>query len=129
MTTMTTMSRMEAIRAIRAKLIELTDDEHSMCQVASEKGIYCRGFRQLTDDQLKERYAWLLRRHPDLSRQELEDLANRWQLARQIVDRVPISCDVQTIEQDTCAGWDRFDDAEIVGFYRELLGADVVISG
>ena len=49
MTTRTTMTREQAIRALRRKLLEMTDDDHSMSRVASEKGIYCRGFRQLTD--------------------------------------------------------------------------------
>jgi hypothetical protein len=123
------MSRDEAIRAIRAKLLEMVDDDHSMCKVATEKNIYCRGFRRLSDEELKQRHSWLLRRNPNMSRDQLEDLANRWQLARQIVDQVPISCDVQALEHDTCEGWSTFDDAAIARFHHELVGVEITIRG
>ena len=129
MTSMTTMTRDQAVRALRRKLLEMTDDDHSMCRVASEKGIYCRGFRQLTDEQMKQKYEWILRRNPAMNRAELEDLANRWQLARQIVDQVPISCDAQQIEHDTCSGWDGVSDADLVRFHHELLAEEIQITG
>jgi hypothetical protein len=122
-----TMTRQEAVQAIRRKILEMVDDEHSMCRIAAEKGIFCHGFRQHTDEELRERYDWLLRNKPDMSREELEDLANRWQLARQVVNQVPVSCDAQTIERDTCRGWDTFDDDALARFYLELLGVQVEI--
>ena len=125
--TFTPMTRGEAIRGIRARLLDMVDDGHSMCQVATEKGVYCRGFRRLSDEEMKHRYNWLLRRNPGMSRAELEDLANRWQLARQIVDQVPISCDAQALEHDTCEGWDTFDDETIARYYKELIGCDILI--
>ena len=129
MTTMTTKTRAQAIQALRRTLLEMTDDDHSMCRVASEKGIYCRGFRQLTDEQMRQKYEWILRRKPDMSRVELEELANRWQLARQIVDQVPISCDAQQIEHDTCSGWDGVTDEDLIRFHRELLSEEIEIAG
>ena len=66
---------------------------------------------------------------PDIGREELEDLANRWQLARQIVDKVPLSCDAQAMEHDTCNGWDSFDDGTLARYYRELLGGDIAVKG
>ena len=129
MTTLTTKTRAQAIRSIRRTLLEMTDDDHSMCRVASEKGIYCRGFRQLTDEQMRQKYEWMLRRKPDMSRVELEELANRWQLARQLVDQVPISCDAQQIEHDTCSGWDGVTDEDLIRFHRELLSEEIEISG
>ena len=126
---MNTLTRNEAITAIRTKLLELVDDDHSMCRVATEKGIYCRGERRFTDEELKQRYAWLMKRKPDIGREELEDLANRWQLARQIVDKVPLSCDAQAMEHDTCNGWDSFDDGTLARYYRELLGGDIAVKG
>lgn len=129
MTTMTTKTRQQAIRALRRRLLEMTDDDHSMCQVASEKGIYCRGYRQLTDDQMKQKYEWMLRRNPSMSRADLEDLANRWQLARQIVNQVPISCDAQQLEHDTCSGWDGVTDVDLIRFHRELLAEEIEIIG
>ncbi|HKY32952.1 MAG TPA: hypothetical protein VJV23_10475 [Candidatus Polarisedimenticolia bacterium] len=125
---MKTLTRSQAIEAIRARLLEMVDDDHSMCRVAGEKGIYCRGFRDLTDEQLRRKYYWLHKDRP-LSRGQMEDLADRWQLARQIVDQVPISCDAQCLEKDTCEGWNGFDDAQLARYYRELIGDDVSVSG
>ncbi len=124
---MTMLTRQEAIRAIRGKLLDLVDDDHSMCRVASEQNIYCRGFRQFTDEGLRERYAWLLRRNPNMGREELEDLANRWQLARQIVDSVPVSCDAQALEHDTCSGWEGFDNQTLSRYYREMVGDEITV--
>lgn len=129
MTTVITKTRQQAVHALRRKLLEMTDDDHSMCRVASEKGIYCRGYRPLTDEQMKQKYEWILHRNPTMSRAELEDLANRWQLARQIVDKVPFSCDAQQIEHDTCSGWDGISDDELIRFHRELLAEEIQITG
>jgi len=124
-----TLTRSQAIHAIRKHLLAMVDDEHSMCQVAAEKGVFCRGFRQYTDEQLRERYEWLVKKNPEMSREELEDLANRWQLARQVVNKVPIACDAQEIERDTCQGWNDFDNGTLAQYYRQLIGEEVTISG
>lgn len=124
---MVAMTRNEAVAAIRKRLLEFVDDDYSMCQVAGDRGIMCHGFRQLTDDELRRRYSWLVRTDPTMSRAKLEHLANTWQLARQIVRRVPISCDAQALEKDTCKGWCDFDDATIARFYEELIGEDITI--
>lgn len=126
---MRTLSRDEAIALIRTRLMRMTDEDHSMCRVAAEQGIFCSGFARLSDEQLRQRYSWLLRNHPDLNRQQLEDSANRWELARQVVNCTPLSCDAQHIEKDTCQGWDGFDDAALARFYMELTGEEVVVAG
>ena len=123
------INRADAIAAIRVKLLELTDADHSMCSVAAERGILCRGFAQFSDTELRDHYAWLLRRNPTMSREELEDLANRWQLAREIVDKVPISCDAQAREHDICHGWDGFDNATLGRFYKQMTGQDAKVVG
>lgn len=125
---MNTLTRSQAIHAIRKRLLEMVDDEHSMCQVAAEQGVFCRGFGRYTDEQLRDRYDWLLKKNPEMTRKELEDLANRWQIARQVVNRVPIACDAQSIERDTCQGWDEFDNGTLADYYRQLMGEEVTIS-
>jgi hypothetical protein len=115
------MSRADAISRLREALVAMTDDEHSMCQVATEKGIYCNGFRRLSDKEFRQRYDWLVSKNPKASRAEIESLANKWQLARQIVDRVPLSCDAQLKEHDTCNGWNEFTNVELEQFCREIL--------
>lgn len=124
---MTRMTRDGAVAAIRARLIEMVDEDHCMCQVAGGNGIYCHGFGRLTEDQLRQRYSWLLRIDASMDRKELENRANKWELARQIVHEVPIACDAQDMEKDTCSGWAGFDDETIARFYRDLVGEEIVI--
>lgn len=123
------MSRREAVEAIRRKILEMVDDEHSACQVAAERGILCHGFKQDTEEQLRERYDWLVKRKPDATREELEEMANRWQLARQVVRNVPLACDAQTSDRDSCGGWDDFDNETIARFYQEMLGEEITVTG
>ena len=126
---MKTMSRQTAVAAIRQELIKLVDDEHSMCQVAADKRIFCHGFAQWSDSELTRRLRWLVeRRHPG-SRVELEQLANRWELQRQSVLDVPLACDVQRIDRDQCLGFDTFSDRQLEEHYRDLLGEEVKIEG
>ena len=125
---MRTMTRAALIEEIRREVLALVDDEHSFCNVAGELGIGCTGFRQFTDAELAHRYRWIVKTRDPSTREELEDLANRWQLARQIVEDRPLSCDVQQIERDTCAGWDGYGDDQLASFHHTLTGETVEIS-
>ena len=122
------ISRTEAIGRLRQHLKSLTDDEHSMCQVAARKGIFCRGFSRWSDAELRKRFAGLVAKRPGLNRWQLEELANRWELARQVVDKVALACDAQTLEHDTCKGWDDFSNEELDRFCADLLALDVVVT-
>ena len=125
------MTRDEAIEDIRAKLLTLVDDEHSMCQVASRLGFYCGGFSQYSTGELRKRYDWVVGNRPWVKRAELEDLANRWQLARQFVLGTLVSCDTQASEHErhhTCEGWKGFTDERLAQFHRELLGEEIEIA-
>jgi hypothetical protein len=115
------------IDELREKLAKLCDDEHSMCEVATRKGIFCRGFAQWKTHELKSRHDWIARSRPGLARKELEDLINRWQLARQYLNGFPLACDTQAIEHRTCDGWQGFTDEELAGFCVELGGEAVEI--
>ena len=108
------MTREEAIARIRERLQSLTDDENCICKVAAERGIFCRGFRRWSDAELRERYWWIVRKKPDITRVELEAIANQWQLAQQDVRHVTLSCDVQQQIHDTCRGWDDFSTEDLV---------------
>ena len=120
------LTRNALIEKIRNEVRSLVDDEHSFCEVAGRLGIHCRGFKQYTDDELAHRYRWIVKSRAP-SREQLEDLANRWQLARQLVQNCDLSCDVQAKERDTCAGWDGFDDRQLSDFHRQLSGETVEI--
>jgi hypothetical protein len=124
------LTREKTIQAIREKLLTLVDDEHSACEIAAQRGIFCKGTSLMTTGELRTRYAWIVQNRPEIRRAELEDLANRWQLARQRVLGVPLACDVQSNVCEThrtCEGWEGFSDAQIAAFHRELLGEEVEI--
>lgn len=122
---MRTVKRDEAIKDIRRELLKLVDDDHSVCEVAGRLGIFCRGFRQFSDQELERRYDWIVKRRNVKSREELEAFANRWQLARQFVQNQKLACDVQLDERDTCDGWDTFTLAQLERFYKQLCSEEV----
>ncbi|MHC4844757.1 MAG: hypothetical protein ACYTCU_01205 [Planctomycetota bacterium] len=124
---MQTITRQQAIDRLRGKLLQLTDEEHSICEVASEKGLFCHGFSQWTFEELKERYWWLVKSRPDISREELERLANIWQVARCTVMDTSMACDTQTAEHDTCKGWDEWDNAALANYIDELCHEKVMV--
>jgi hypothetical protein len=118
-------SRDELISAIRSELVKLTDEESSICKVASERGIFCRGFKQFNDRELRQKFDWIVRKRPGLTRDGLEQIANDWQLAEQQVHERPIACDVQTEIHDMCRGWDEYTNDQLETLYFELSGAKV----
>ena len=122
------LTRKQAIEDLRAALLTLVDDDHSLCEVAAREGIACRGFRQFTDEELRARYDWIVRKHPGASRAELEALANQWQLARQFVQNEAFACDVQARDHDTCGGWDDITNEMLVEALRKLRDQEVQIS-
>lgn len=125
---MPTMSRQTAINQIREALEMLTDEETSICKVAAEHGIFCHGFQRYTDNELRRRYGWIVRKRPDMTRDELEEIANNWQLAQQQVHDEPFACDVQTKLHDTCCGWDDFTNEQLEGFVKQVTGKEVRVN-
>lgn len=114
-------TRSEIIDALRDQLNRRAG-EMSICKLAAQTGIFCKGFRHYSDAELKARYDWIAKKNPAASRAELEDIADRWQLAREDVLGVATSCDVQQIEHDACGGWDDFTDEQLARFLSELGG-------
>jgi hypothetical protein len=124
---MKTLTRTQAIDALRSRLLELSDEDHSVCEVATRHGIYCHGFTQWSFDELKQHYWWLADRRPHVTREELERLANIWQVARQQVMGTQTACDTQCLEHDTCMGWDEWDEATLGRYVQELCGEQVTV--
>lgn len=122
------VSRAAAIRMLRDSFLARTDQEHSMCDVASRDRIFCGGFRSWSDEELRKRFATLEARRPGLPRVAFEELANKWMLGRQIVHGSPLACDVQTREHATCRGWDAFSNAELERFCAEVLGQTLTVT-
>lgn len=121
------VDRSRAIDLLRSAVVEQLGEDQSACRWAAEQGIFCRGFAQFSDEELRSKYDWITRRRPKLSRQELEEIADRWQLARQDVGHVPIACDVQQREHDMCRGWDDFTNEQLGGFLHEITGTTIVV--
>ncbi len=119
--------RSEAITRLRSELGKLTDIENSICKVAGERGIFCNGFKRYTDDELRNRYSWIVAKRPDMTREELEEVANNWQLAQQDVYDMPVACDVQQRVHDTCRGWNDFTNEQIARFYFQITGNEIRI--
>jgi hypothetical protein len=123
------LTRREVISALRRELLAVTGEDHSVCQIAKEKNLFCRGFARWKLHELKQRYPQITRSHPHPTRAEMEDLADRWQMARQFATDEALACDVQMHEGEhrTCKGWDEFDDEELARFHAELCGEEVRI--
>ncbi len=121
--------RQEAIDDLRRELATVAGDEHSICQVAQERNLFCRGFAQWKLHELKARYPQIARSRPRITRKEMEELADRWQMARQFVTDEGLACDVQLHEgaRQTCRGWDEFDDRQLEQFHAEICGEEVRI--
>lgn len=120
--------RPEAISQLRETLRRLTDDEHSICQIAAEKGIFCRGFRRWPASEFDRRWRRALGRSTHLSRAQMEELANVWQLAEQVRCRVTLACDAQAGSQGACRGWEEFSNADLARYCSDLLGRNVEIT-
>ena len=124
---MKSVSREEAIELLKSELSKFTTDSDSICKIAGEKNIFCKGFKHYTPKELFERYDWLTKNRHIHSREELEKLANQWQLARQEVNQCEFACDAQTAEHDTCLGWDEFSNQDLEKFIKEIAGQDISI--
>src|ERR1700730_15310786 len=122
------IERTEAIDLVRSELLKHTDSETSACKYASERGVFCRGFVRFSDSELRRKFGWITRRRPDMTREELEVMANRWQLARQEVTALPPAGGVQQRKHDMCRGWDDFTNDELSRFYAELTGKTIVVA-
>lgn len=127
---MKTLPRSQAIHDIRASLMQLVDEEHSICEVAARLHIFCGGFAQWTFHELKQRFPTIVRSRPRMTRKQLEELANRWQLARQTVSGTAIACDTQMHEREglqVCRGWNEFSNDQLALFYSQILGEEVSV--
>ncbi len=117
-------TRPEAIACLRSRLMALTDGEHSICKVAADRGIFCRGFRRWNDREFHDRFKGTLGVSTHLTRLQMEELADLWQLSEQLSQGIALACDAPATARDraACQGWDEFTDLEIQGFSCEMIG-------
>jgi hypothetical protein len=123
------LSRSEAIDLLRSELVKVTGSDTSVCKAAAARGFFCQGFRRYDDKDFTANYGWMEHRLPGMPREQLEELADRWQLARQELHQLPLACDVQSVEHDTCNGWNDFTAEELALFVRQLTRRVVVVEG
>ena len=122
-------SREGAIERLRVGLLKLSDGEHSMCQVAAERGIFCRGFRRWHDREFHRRFRPFIGASTHLTRPQMEAFADIWQLSEQLHHDVALPCDAASISPGACRGWDELSDADLEISCRELLGKAVTVGG
>jgi hypothetical protein len=119
--------RDEAVARLRKALLTLVDGEHSMCQVASEHGIFCRGFGRWNASEFDRRWRSAIGRSTHLSRAQMEEFANLWQLSEQYRQRVSLACDAASNAHGGCRGWDEFSNADLSRFCAEVLASSVQV--
>jgi hypothetical protein len=100
-----------------------------MCEIAAQRGIFCRGFRRWPDSEFDRRWRLTLGRSTHLTRVQMEELANLWQLAEQVRHRVGLACDAQRPGQGACRGWDEFSNQDLARHCNDILGVDVIVTG
>lgn len=115
-------TRNEAIACLRSRLMRLTDGEHSICKVAADRGIFCRGFRRWNDREFHDRFKATLGVSTHLTRPQMEELADLWQLSEQLSQGIALICDAPAAARAACRGWDEFTDVELQGFGCEMIG-------
>ena len=122
-----TWSRGEAIARLRERLLRLSDGDKSICRVAAERGIFCRGFSRWPASEFDRRWSVALGRNSHLSRAQMEELADLWQLSEQVRYHVGLPCDAPEHCGRACRGWEEFSDADLSRHCHEMLGRDVVV--
>ena len=119
--------RGEAVARLREALLTLTDGEHSICQIASERGIFCRGFRRWNASEFDQRWRSAIGRSTHLSRAQMEEFANLWQLSEQVRQHVSLACDAAANRLGGCRGWGEFSNADLSRFCADVLGLSVQV--
>jgi len=116
----TLISRRESIDILRRRLTQIVGTEESVCRVAAERGIFCRGFRRWHIAEFDRRWRGAIGRSTHLSRAQMERFADLWQLTEQVCRGTSLACDAAGRAGSPCRGWDEFSDEELARFCREL---------
>jgi hypothetical protein len=124
-----TVTRETAVSRLRRKLLTLQEEGKSVCRIAAEKDLFCSGFHRDSDEELRFRYAAAIDNAEALTRAELEERANAWQLERQKQEGTLLCCDVQYMCYETCRAWDDFSNEDLSRFCAEMLGERVRVTG
>jgi hypothetical protein len=122
-----TWTRREAIDRLRAFMQPMCGNDRSMCEVAAQERIFCRGFQRWHDAEFHRRWKGALGVTTHLSRAQMERLADLWQLSEQIRSGVAFACDASTEHPGACRGWNEFSNDALARFCADLLGVRVAV--
>lgn len=122
-----TWTREEAIARLRPVLRQLCGADQSLCRVAAEQGIFCRGFRRWPAREFHRRFRPFIGASTHLTRVQMEAFADIWQLSEQLRHGVALPCDAAALSPGACRGWDELTDADLALFCRELLEQPVTV--
>jgi hypothetical protein len=111
--------RAEAIERLRRVLTPLAGPDISLCRIAAERGIFCRGFRRWQTPAFDRRWHNAIGRSTQSTRDRMEKFADLWQLTEQVRCGVPLACDAAG-PGSPCRGWDEFSDEQLAQFCWEL---------
>ncbi len=119
------MSRSQAIADLRRELLKFVDQEHSLCLVAAQRGIFCNGFGRWSTAELERRLPCRTPAEGEPKRADVVRRANHWLSGLQDVHAGRLPCDVLQDHRSLCAGWEEFFESELAIYYREMCGEDV----
>ena len=118
-------TRDDALKKIREHLAANTRDDETTCQAAARLGIFCHGYDQWTEEQLRELYPWLAKKMPrDTLREEFLKLIMAWDGARMLARKSPTTCDVKVLDHEGCLGFDRYSNQQLKQLFPQVFGAD-----
>ena len=125
---MKTITRTQAIQGLRRELGKLVDEDHSLCLVATRRGLFCGGFERWSDEELRQRLPREWQSNGAKTRAELLRLANRWMLGLRELHAGSLPCDPEAdsrCRSPFCFGWAQFSDNEIGQFHQEMCGEEI----
>ena len=82
------ISRESIINRVRQELLRVTGSDQSICRAAADRGIFCRGFSQFSEADLRQRLPWIARRRPEMNQAELAS----WATVGSWRDRKSMAC-------------------------------------
>jgi hypothetical protein len=119
--------RSEAITRLREKLAGSLDGDRSMCAIAAENGIFCRGFDRWNDHEFDRRWRDHIGRSSHLTRRQMERYADLFAEAERVRCGASIACDAFAARPGPCRGWNEFSNSELAQFCSDLLGDDLIV--
>jgi hypothetical protein len=121
------LSRPEAIARLRERLRSFSEKDHCVCETVGRLGVFCGGFKRLSDAEFNKKFQWIVVRHRNEPRQSLEALASLYHEGRQEATGAAICCDIETKEHGGCDGWNQFHGEALERFHLAMIGSPIKV--